>query len=491
MPQSIKVEDTPAKGVWRRFFALVPLLVVLVIASRMYIHSVGSTYECFGPMLDDGQTVSMEDVSIDPEGVVEVASVEKTPLGYVHYVFHSLSDGEASVHTMVGGTEDFRQMRVEDGVILDGGIDFSGWESIHVSHCVFLAVATALFASVLVRLWRSSWYGYTMVAAGGGFLFSLFQLAFFTMLLIRGSLLSFSNFASEITYMADFFVLTMMVPIGLLCLLVSVSNISLIRHEGLRPVNLLGAAASVFFVAAYIAWNVAGPAVFDALGSYELMRVVDVIIATAITYGECLLVSTILCALLAAHHVPKHGADYLIILGCGLRPDGTPCPLLAGRVDKALAFDEQRVVQGEKPATFVPSGGKGSDEVMSEAMSMGNYLVQKGVARERIVLEDRSTTTRQNMAFSRKVIEGHAKRDVSQTSVMFSTTNYHVLRGYVCAHQAGMAVEGIGSKTRAYFWPNAFLREFVGLLASKWMTILQLYLAISAIYGIAAYALTL
>jgi hypothetical protein len=95
------------------------------------------------------------------------------------------------------------------------------------------------------------------------------------------------------------------------------------------------------------------------------------------------------------------------------------------------------------------------------------------------------------MAFSRKVIEGHAKRDVSQTSVMFSTTNYHVLRGYVCAHQAGMAVEGIGSKTRAYFWPNAFLREFVGLLASQWMTILQLYLAISAIYGIAAYALTL
>jgi hypothetical protein len=54
-----------------------------------------------------------------------------------------------------------------------------------------------------------------------------------------------------------------------------------------------------------------------------------------------------------------------------------------------------------------------------------------------------------------------------------------------------MAVEGIGSKTRAYFWPNAFLREFVGLLASQWMTILQLYLAISAIYGIAAYALTL
>ena len=120
---------------------------------------------------------------------------------------------------------------------------------------------------------------------------------------------------------------------------------------------------------------------------------------------------------------------------------------------------------------------------------MGAYLEGKGVAPERIVLEDRSTTTRENMAFSREVIEHHAGRSADELSIGFSTTNYHVFRGYVCAHQAGMAVEGVGSKTKYYFWPNAFLREFVGLLAARWKNILQTFLLLSAIYLMATYVL--
>ena len=54
-----------------------------------------------------------------------------------------------------------------------------------------------------------------------------------------------------------------------------------------------------------------------------------------------------------------------------------------------------------------------------------------------------------------------------------------------------MAVAGMGSKTRAYFWPNAFLREFVGLLAAKWKDILLLFVVIAAIYGFAEYVLTM
>lgn len=120
---------------------------------------------------------------------------------------------------------------------------------------------------------------------------------------------------------------------------------------------------------------------------------------------------------------------------------------------------------------------------------MGTYLEGKGVEPDRIVLEGKSNTTRENMAFSREVIEKHAGKDASELKVGFCTTNYHVFRGYVCAHQAGMAVEGMGSKTRAYFWPNAFLREFIGLLASQWKMILQTYLFISIIYAFAEYAL--
>ena len=179
------------------------------------------------------------------------------------------------------------------------------------------------------------------------------------------------------------------------------------------------------------------------------------------------------------------------MLGCGIRSDGTPSPLLAGRVDRARSFDEARVAAGEKPATFVPSGGQGPDEVMPEAQSMATYLQGKGVSPDRIVLEARSSTTRENMAFSREAIEAHAHKDVSEVTVGFSTTNYHVFRGYVCAHQAGMSVEGMGSRTKAYFWPNAFLREFAGLLVSQWKGILQTLITIGAIYAVFEYALML
>ncbi len=67
---------------------------------------------------------------------------------------------------------------------------------------------------------------------------------------------------------------------------------------------------------------------------------------------------------------PAGAMDYLVVLGCGIRKDGTPSPLLAGRVDRAREFDAACVKAGGAPATFVPSGGQGPDEVISEAQSM-------------------------------------------------------------------------------------------------------------------------
>jgi hypothetical protein len=73
--------------------------------------------------------------------------------------------------------------------------------------------------------------------------------------------------------------------------------------------------------------------------------------------------------------------------------------------------------------------------------------------------------------------------------VAFSTTNYLVFRGDVCAHRGGMAAEGMGSKTRLYFWPNAFLRETVGVVAARWKGILLVYVAISFVYMLADFIL--
>ena len=484
MTKNATAPSSPAEGIWKRFLLLVPLLLVLAACSYLYIRPRVGTYTARGVYGYTEEEIAAGTVTFSDPGVVEVLSVESAHANPTVMLvrFAVLADGRTEATFTTGDKVEDWTLEVRDGAIIEGGINFEGWQAIHVSLSVFLGAVVLLFLSALVKLWRVSWYGYTMVACGGGLLFCLFQFLLFTMLLVRGAEFDFRIFLSDVTDMVLWFSALSVYPMLPMALLVSISNISLIRHEGMRPVNLLGIAASILWVVAYGYWvtlyNPTGP-----------MAYVTALIPLAIAYGECLLLSTILCAWLASRHVPKHAMDYLVILGCGIRADGTPCPLLAGRVDRARAFDESRVAMGDAPATFVPSGGQGPDEPISEAQSMGTYLEGKGVPSERIVLEDHSTTTRENMAFSREVIEHHAGRSADELSIGFSTTNYHVFRGYVCAHQAGMAVEGVGSKTKYYFWPNAFLREFVGLLAHRWKNTLGTFLLLSAIYLFATYVL--
>ena len=94
---------------------------------------------------------------------------------------------------------------------------------------------------------------------------------------------------------------------------------------------------------------------------------------------------------------------------------------------------------------------------------MKRYLMEQGIPESQILKEDKSVNTYQNMAFSKKVIESDTE-NISDVNIAFSTTNYHVFRGYTLAQKLGMTVKGLSAKTKLYFFPNAFLREFIGLL---------------------------
>ena len=86
--------------------------------------------------------------------------------------------------------------------------------------------------------------------------------------------------------------------------------------------------------------------------------------------------------------------------------------------------------------------------------------MEKGVPEERILEEDRSTDTYENMKFSKEKILAVDPAG----KVAFSTTNYHVFRGGLKARRVKMRAVGMGAKTKWYFWPNAAVREFVGML---------------------------
>lgn len=239
-----------------------------------------------------------------------------------------------------------------------------------------------------------------------------------------------------------------------------ISNISLIRHEGKRLVNLLGILLSILMI---------GGEIYIFLDNYYysgshfaimMHDAVNTAFAALYLYYECMLIGTIIVNLIVIRHKPDYDKDFIIILGCGLMDDGSVTPLLKGRADRALRFAREQYEATGKEVTFIASGGQGPDEVNSEAEAIQRYLMEQGVPAERILLEDRSTDTAENMEFSKAIIDRidpHAK-------VIYSTTNYHIFRSGLKARRVKLKATGIGARTKWYFWPNATVREFVGIL---------------------------
>jgi uncharacterized SAM-binding protein YcdF (DUF218 family) len=148
--------------------------------------------------------------------------------------------------------------------------------------------------------------------------------------------------------------------------------------------------------------------------------------------------------------------DFILVLGCGLKNGETVSKLLAGRLDRALRY----YVLGGKKATFVVSGGKGADEKVSEAYAMKQYLLNNGIPEAQIIMENSSTSTRENLTFSKAIMED-AKPDYSCIVV---TSNYHVLRAVILARNVGLNAQGVGGKTALYYLPAAFIREYIAII---------------------------
>ena len=108
---------------------------------------------------------------------------------------------------------------------------------------------------------------------------------------------------------------------------------------------------------------------------------------------------------------------------------------------------------------------------------MRDWLIANGVPAERIILEDRSTDTAENMRFSKAKIEA-----AGMGKIAFFTTNYHVFRAGLKARQVKMRAVGMGAPTKWYFWPNAAVREFVGLLTEHRLKQGLLLMGLAVVY---------
>ena len=155
----------------------------------------------------------------------------------------------------------------------------------------------------------------------------------------------------------------------------------------------------------------------------------------------------------------KRDFDYVIIHGSGLLRGREVSKLLADRIDKAIEVYET----DPTPPILIPSGGKGRDEEISEAEAMEQYLIEHGIPKDHIIKEDRSTTTRENLAFSKKIID---ERD-ADPYVALVTSNYHVYRALSLCDDIDLECTGIGAHVARYYWPSALLREFAAIMSKK------------------------
>ena len=79
----------------------------------------------------------------------------------------------------------------------------------------------------------------------------------------------------------------------------------------------------------------------NGIAMYIEMAVTNSIL-TAVTYLECILIGTVILSVKSAKKIPAFDKDYIMILGCQIRPDGSLTPLLKGRTDRALEFADMQ-----------------------------------------------------------------------------------------------------------------------------------------------------
>ena len=349
---------------------------------------------------------------------------------------------------------------------------------------VYFAAAVIILVSSFFKQLQHNPYSYNTIYYAGFALVAMSILAALILLTVR---MFREPGAYDIVHIArilmtsasDFMLLSapfILVFSAALC----ISNISLIRHEGKRFVNILGIILSLIMVGGEVFLFF-----FDRYASGSLAQIrahafIAYLFAAAYLYFECMLIGTMIANIIVVRYEPDPDRDFVIILGCGMRQDGTAPPLLRSRIDRALAFREKQLKETGRDLTFITSGGQGPKEVCTESSCMKRYLIEQGVPSERIIEEDRSTCTYENMQFSKeKIME--AKPD---GRAAFSTNNYHVFRSGIYAGWVKMPIPGMGAKTKWYFWPNASVREFIGILRDHRRVQLAIFLSMIAVYGV-------
>ena len=309
-------------------------------------------------------------------------------------------------------------------------------------------ITTIVLIALLFSMWkdnRSLWNPALLVIE-----------VLFLYLSIANAFFSFGYENAHLVIIAGFLLIPIIIVFSGIFLIFN--GFILLKKEGFSKANLLspimGIVILFFFV---LMWIRAGLVTNEFFFTNHWINIlVMFIIYTYIIFGFAF-VGFMMYSFVYLWLPKKQKYDFIIIHGAGLLNGEKVTPLLKRRIDKAV----QAFHQSKNPhIQLIASGGQGSDEKISEAQAMYNYLVeQTDVPKEAILLEDKSTTTYENLLFSKELGE----QLVENPRFLFVTNDYHVFRTSTYARQIGMQGDGLGCSTASYYIPSAFIREYVAM----------------------------
>lgn len=158
----------------------------------------------------------------------------------------------------------------------------------------------------------------------------------------------------------------------------------------------------------------------------------------------------------------RNSDDYIIVLGAGLDNGGVPNLILRERLDIAIKCMKENLAQ-----YIVLSGGQGTDESTSEAQAMSEYLQAKGIEKNKIILEDKSRDTNENLKYSKEKIEEFSNKSISDIKVKIVTTDFHAFRSSILAKKNGYKnFDNYSSTMPWYFVPSTYARESIAVIKS-------------------------
>ena len=167
----------------------------------------------------------------------------------------------------------------------------------------------------------------------------------------------------------------------------------------------------------------------------------------------CLVLILSVLMVKGATNAPK-GRETVIVLGCRVYGEA-PSLSLRERLDAAYEY-----LQAYPEVYCVVSGGQGDGENISEAECMYRYLTNKGIDEARIFKEDKSTSTRENIAFSLEIIE----ENNLPKEIAIATSEYHQYRVSLIAKALDVTNTAVSGKTAPWLFPTFYVRELYAIL---------------------------